>query len=364
MLVMVLLLLGAVFYKDMTAAPVVNEPRKLELPSSPVILNLSKADAYEQPHTGDAFMLIQKRSALDLSNLVDGVNIEKTLGALTKTIGSRQLGSRGNLAARRYIVSELQTLGFSETSKTLVRQGFSASGVSTENIVAAIAADNPEAPIVLIGAHFDTVSGVEGAIDNASGVASLLEAARVIKECGLTFEFEIRFCFFSAEENGYFGAYHYLSKLDKHSLSRHAAFFNVDMAGCGVNDAEHVLVVCTKGSPNGAEPADPNVISRSAEKAHRILPLRAYELFSPMNTGKHDIVPFVKNGVYSATFSWREIDYARAADNSFGLAAPAFMHTSNDSLENIDVGSVELMTRFIVASFSIVADHVELRVIP
>jgi len=361
MLLLIALLLGSLVYNDLTQTHVPHAPQKLELSSSPVIQNLRKADALSDNKNASSFILLQKRSAVDFAEHVSRDRLENDLRALTKTIGARQLGGKGNLAARRYIAGELQTLGFSESAKTLLRQGFTAFGLFTENIVAVIPAETQNAPIVVVGAHFDTVSNVEGAIDNASGVASLLEVIRVIRESGQTFNFELRFCFFSAEENGYLGAYRYLNLQDRASINRHAAFINADMTGHGVNSAEHVITVCTKGSPNGSDPAEPNVVSRAAEKAHQILSLNTYELYSPMNSGKHDIVPFVRNGIQSATFSWREIDSTRAADNDFDLAAPVYMHTTNDSFENIDIDSVFLMTKLIVASLSVVGDHVSLR---
>jgi len=360
-LFLVMLLLYSLVYNDLTADRITMAPKKIELPSSPVISNLKKVDVASSSEKTESFTLLQKRPAAELAELVSREKLEGSLYALSKTIGPRQLGGSGNLATRRFIVAELQALGFRESAKTLIRQGFNAFGRFTENIIAVIPTDISDAPIVALGAHFDTVSNVEGAVDNASGVASLLEMARVIRESGQTFDFEIRLCFFSAEENGYLGAYRYLNQLDRVSLMRHAAFINMDMTGHGLNDSEQALVVCTKGSPNGSDPAEPNLVSKSAEKAFLILSLKAHELYSPMNTGKHDIVPFVAGGIRSATFSWREIDFSRAADNSYGLAPPTTMHTKEDSFENIDVDSVFIMTRLIAASFSIVGDYVALK---
>ena len=48
------------------------------------------------------------------------------------------------------------------------------------NVVARIPGADPAAPRVLVGAHLDTVRGTPGADDNASGVAGLLECARLL----------------------------------------------------------------------------------------------------------------------------------------------------------------------------------------
>jgi len=48
------------------------------------------------------------------------------------------------------------------------------------NVAAEIPGTDPAAPRVLVGAHLDTVRGTPGADDNASGVAGLLETARLL----------------------------------------------------------------------------------------------------------------------------------------------------------------------------------------
>src|SRR5580698_10285514 len=53
-------------------------------------------------------------------------------------------------------------------------------GEGGDNVVAAHG--DPKAPIVLIGAHYDSVQGSPGADDNASGIAALLEIARAFAE--------------------------------------------------------------------------------------------------------------------------------------------------------------------------------------
>src|SRR5262249_48465828 len=44
----------------------------------------------------------------------------------------------------------------------------------------AVSQDTPAAPLLVVGAHYDTPPGVPGADDNASGVAALLELGRYL----------------------------------------------------------------------------------------------------------------------------------------------------------------------------------------
>jgi hypothetical protein len=54
--------------------------------------------------------------------------------------------------------------------------------------------------VYVVGAHYDTVEGSPGAWDNASGVAGVLEAARILSQC--SFEATIVFIAFDREEEG------------------------------------------------------------------------------------------------------------------------------------------------------------------
>ncbi|QPJ61999.1 MAG: M20/M25/M40 family metallo-hydrolase [Candidatus Nitronauta litoralis] len=50
------------------------------------------------------------------------------------------------------------------------------------NVQAKLPGKNPESPVILIGAHYDSVPDSPGADDNASAVAALLEIARMLSE--------------------------------------------------------------------------------------------------------------------------------------------------------------------------------------
>lgn len=359
---LVLLMTGLLALPDAVDKSAYAEPEKLAPASCPIIssssafdglfVNTSSSDIY-----GHSPIFLQKQPFLEYAELIDFENIEENLRVFTEEIGPRQLGSRGNLSARRYIVSELESLGFSESAGTLARQGFYALSTYTENILAVIPSEIENAPILLFGAHFDSVSGTQGAVDNASGATSLLAIIRAIIKSGHKYEFELRFCFFSAEENGYYGAYRYLNLQNNEAISRHTAFINIDMSGYELCDAEKAIVISTKGSPNGSSPAEPNIISFSAESAYQNFYIGEHKLFCPEKIGKHDIVPFYRRSIPCATFSWREIDPPRAVDNNLGIAPPHYMHTRNDNFENIDVGSVYIMTQFIIVTFCSIADH-------
>ena len=96
-------------------------------------------------------------------------------------------------AAARYVESELGQLGL-----PVKQEPFGFRGDTYYNVVATRAGREPERPRVLVGAHYDSVRGTPGADDNASGVAGLLEVARLLG--GATLGATLEFVGFNLEE--------------------------------------------------------------------------------------------------------------------------------------------------------------------
>ena len=90
------------------------------------------------------------------------------------------------MAASEYIADTLITLGLH-----VERRPFQFQGAVHHNIVGTKRGRHPDRPRTLVGAHFDTVPSTPGADDNGSGVAALLEAARLLaaEELNATVEF-------------------------------------------------------------------------------------------------------------------------------------------------------------------------------
>ena len=74
----------------------------------------------------------------------------------------------------------------------------------------------PPGPRLIIGAHLDTVPGTPGADDNASGVAAMLEASRIIADIAPALPVE--FVSFALEELGLVGSEHYAAAVQRHEV--------------------------------------------------------------------------------------------------------------------------------------------------
>jgi len=103
---------------------------------------------------------------------------------------------------------------------------------SSQNVVA----DTQEqrGRVLLVGAHLDSVLLGPGINDNGTGVAALLEIARVVKKRGP--QMAVRFAFWGSEEFGLFGSRAYADSVPRQEL---VAYLNFDMLG----SREHVRAV-------------------------------------------------------------------------------------------------------------------------
>ncbi len=156
--------------------------------------------------------------------------------ALADRIGPRRGGSGAERQAGDYILDRLGEIGVEARVQDRIAIGLT--GTSTRNIETVLPGAGEGA--LLLGAHYDSVVGREtspGANDNASGVAVLLEIARVLRTADLPCD--VRLVFFGAEEFcgspplHHVGSNYYVRKARDADLARIRAMLSVDMVGLG-----------------------------------------------------------------------------------------------------------------------------------
>ena len=102
------------------------------------------------------------------------------------------------------------------------------------NVLADIPGTDLANEVVLLGAHLDTTPGATGATDNATGVAAMLEAVRVIQTLGLKPRRTIRLALWGGEEQGLLGSRAYVAEHygtaanPKPAHASVAAYYNLD----------------------------------------------------------------------------------------------------------------------------------------
>jgi Peptidase family M28 len=117
---------------------------------------------------------------------------------LSSEIGERNPWRADALeAAARYIEDRFRDLGYHVHA-----QPFEVEERTVKNLEAPLVGTSLGAEIVVVGAHYDTVQGSPGADDNASGIAAVLEIARLLASMNLART--VRFVAFVNEESPFF----------------------------------------------------------------------------------------------------------------------------------------------------------------
>lgn len=120
--------------------------------------------------------------------------LRRHVSVLARDIGVRSDQTYRNVErAASYIEGELTRLGY-----RVVPHEYSARGLIWRNLEATLTGAGLPQQVVVVGAHYDTAEEAPGADDNASGVAGVLELARVF--AGTPQARTIRFVFFPNEE--------------------------------------------------------------------------------------------------------------------------------------------------------------------
>jgi Zn-dependent M28 family amino/carboxypeptidase len=140
----------------------------------------------------------------------------------------------GNLSrAADFIEQEFSSLGMKVES-----QAYGTYSSRVRNLIAEKRGHDDSKPVILIGAHYDTVVNTPGADDNASGVAGLLELARLLRD--YPNDRTIQFVAFTLEEPPYFytpkmGSRVYAKRLKLDRL-RLQLMISLEMIGYGGKD--------------------------------------------------------------------------------------------------------------------------------
>ncbi len=221
-----------------------------------------------------------------------------------------------------------------------------------KNITASFPSVNPRAPCLIIGAHYDAVPFTHGADDNGSGVAVLLESARVLSQTYRPSHLQVRFVAFAMEECGMIGSQHYVETLQKNKtavvgmLSLECVGYTSSKPGSQIIPPGLPIQVPDRGDFIGiVGNTDSGELKECLESAiHQYVPeFKAVSLLVPDNgyvlpaTRLSDHSPFWDAG-YPALL---------ITDTAF-LRNPHY-HRPSDRIEILDFSFMTLLTEAIVA---------------
>jgi carboxypeptidase Q len=184
--------------------------------------------------------------------------------------------------------------------------------LTQHNVIAEIEGSEFPDEYVIVQGHMDAWDGAQGACDNGTGMATTLEAARLIQEAGIVPRRTIRFVFYTGEEQGLLGSRGYVERhVDE--LERVSVVLNHD------NGTNHLRgIVATDAMLEDFEAV--------FEPIGRLDPARPFEVrrVPGLRPGPSDHAPFVEAGVPAFHWDQSEEGYRR------------LHHTQHDTLAEVD----------------------------
>ncbi|MCR4409173.1 MAG: M20/M25/M40 family metallo-hydrolase [Candidatus Saccharicenans sp.] len=306
---------------------------------------------------------IEARGYEFLKKAVDQVseqNITATIKALqgfkTRNLLSEP-GSKnsGIAAARDWLLKEFRKIPGLEVvddGYKLPKQGQRiVRDTELHNVVAIKKGKADRERIIIVNAHYDTIAvsqdgrfnyedfntGAPGANDDASGIAAMLEMARIIAP--LETEATIHFAAFSGEEQGLVGSTLYARKMKEQGRNVEAVL-TMDMisnvrAGNGYIDSTRVRVF--SDDPNDSSSRElARYVKKIAEQVYPSFEVNLIYRADRFGRGG-DHTPFVQEGYAGIRFTEARENYS-------------IQHTTQDVIENLSVPYCADVARIVLAS--------------
>ena len=165
-------------------------------------------------------------AALELSRSEDyGQAARQYLEALANDIGGRWPGTEEDAAAAEFIQEAFEELGYAvEVQPFTFYDEDEEADMDAANLI--VVHEGLSEQQIIVGAHYDSGDEADGADDNASGVAVLLEVAGLVR--GVDTPYTIVFIAFGAEENDLDGSRHYVNEMSSSEVANTIAMINLD----------------------------------------------------------------------------------------------------------------------------------------
>ena len=182
-----------------------------------------------------------------IREMLDQVNMDSLKATVQhlQDYGSRIWNSDNAFAASDWIASRMEALGLEVEQQPFNANTWMGSGAAAPNVIGIQRGTLYPDTYVVCGSHFDSFSyeamfgsgTAPGADDNATGVASVLESARIMTK--YEFEYSIIYCAYGCEEMGLYGSEAYASRCQQQGMDI-IGYFNNDMNGYLYGDQIHI----------------------------------------------------------------------------------------------------------------------------
>jgi len=263
-----------------------------------------------------------------IQSVVDLVSYDSLQSDLQylENFGRKEIFDTALAYTGEWLVQLYQNMGYTD----IQTDNFEFSGQQIFNVV--VTKQGTEFPnqYLIIDGHYDTQNG-PGVNDNGSGVAIILEIARLVQN--IPTRYSIRFINFTAEEYGLVGSYHYVQEVVIPQDMDIRLVFNIDEVG-GMAGIPNDTIICERDE---SLPAGNNAESWAFTDTLAVIT----EIYSGLESTisyayGSDYVPFQNNGeIITGLYEYNSSPYP---------------HTIHDSLSNLDMNYVYEIAKLSVAA--------------
>ncbi|MDD4832410.1 MAG: M28 family peptidase [Clostridia bacterium] len=247
----------------------------------------------------------------------------------------RVSGSEGETLAAEYIQNKFIEMGY-QTEWQEFSFTTDSGTINSQNVVARIFAQNSLGQII-IGAHYDSVNVGNGANDNGSGVAVLLDIAQKIAD--LSLNYDVVLVAFGAEEEGFYGSSHFVNNMSMTERQSTLLMINIDSVAVGDNlyffgedkaTALNDSLVELANSFGYSQKAYAKPLSKDLNIIYATTDIPYYHTGYASDNLVFRIAGIPTEFVFSGTFEKYD-SYTQTADVDFWN-----MHTANDTLLSLN----------------------------
>jgi bacterial leucyl aminopeptidase len=262
-------------------------------------------------------------------------------------------------AAYNYIVGQFQSIQRQSSGRLVVTtQDFSLNwgGIRStpKNILAILNGTEPGAGVIVVGAHYDSRIGnledgtgyAPGANDNGSGIAALIEIARIMSLSNHSHRATVIFIAFSAEEEGRLGSIAFVRDYIQKSNIPVTAVVNLDIIGSSTNSDgsinDHQIRLFSEGPDESA--------SRQLARAVNFI---TYNYDCDLEVVIQEVDD--RSGSYGDHLSFSQAGYAAVRFTEMN-EEPQRRHTERDTIDDVQAGYLVKATRTILTVVVVLTD--------
>lgn len=215
--------------------------------------------------------------------------------------------------------------------------------VNTFNVIADTRWGSPNHKVV-VGAHLDSVPEGPGINDNGSGSAAILETAiQLAKTLNIT-KNQVRFAWWSGEEDGLIGSDYYVSQLTEADIAKHDVNLNFDMVA-SPNPVSFVY----DGDGDAFGEAGPEGSAGIEETFEQFFASKGLPTAPTAFDGRSDYYGFINAGIpagglFTGAEGIKTADEAALFGGTAGEPYDPCYHSACDDISNLDTGILDVMS--------------------